>query len=72
VIIISPSLLSIEEYIVIIPFEIEEIRKIDTIEKIKLRKIRVVFNLFASKALSENAIKDYPFIFFVSLIFEYE
>jgi hypothetical protein len=35
--IISPSLLSIEEYIVIIPFEMELIKKIETIEKIRLK-----------------------------------
>ena len=35
--IISPSLYSIDEYIVIIPFEIELIKNIDIIEKIKLR-----------------------------------
>ena len=37
VMIISPSLLSIEEYIVIIPFEIEINKKIETIENTKLK-----------------------------------
>jgi hypothetical protein len=46
----SPSLLSIEEYIVIIPLEIELIKKIETIEKIKLRYISKVFSLLAIKA----------------------
>jgi hypothetical protein len=61
--IISPSLFSIDEYIVIIPFEIDEIKNIDIIEKTRLKKIRIVFNLFANKALSGSVNKDYPFIY---------
>jgi hypothetical protein len=40
--------------------EIEEIKNIDIIEKFKLKKIRIVFNLFANKAFSGNLNKDYP------------
>ena len=50
VMIISPSFLSIEEYMVMIPFEIELIKKIETIEKIKLRYMSKVFSLLAIKA----------------------
>ena len=48
--IISPSLFNIELYILIIPLDIELIRNIETIEKIKLSKIRVVFKRFAFNA----------------------
>jgi len=54
---ISPSLFSIEEYIEITPFEIELIKKIDTIENIKLKIIKKVFSLFANNALNAYEIK---------------
>ncbi len=38
-----------------IPFEIELIKKIEQIEKIRLRYIKVVFNLFAFKAFNDTA-----------------
>jgi hypothetical protein len=53
VIIISPSLFSIFEYIEITPFEIELIRKIDVIENIRLIYIKVVFRGLAFKAFSD-------------------
>ena len=59
----SPSLFNIEEYIEITPFEIELIKKIDTIENTRLKSIKIVFSLFANSAFSEYENKDHPFIF---------
>jgi len=60
---ISPSLFNIEEYIETIPFDIEVIKKIELIEKTKLKIISDVFKLFAFIAL-----KAYG-IFFLFLLF---
>ncbi|MFW3327655.1 hypothetical protein ACN9JT_04290, partial [Aliarcobacter butzleri] len=60
------------EYIEITPFEIELIKNIETIEKMRLKTIKKVFSLFANSALKAYETKITPFLFFESLIFEYE
>lgn len=69
---ISPSVFSIDEYILITPLDIELIKKIEVIEKIRLRYIKVVFSLFAFKAFKADEIKIIPYCIFTNITSEYE
>jgi hypothetical protein len=69
---ISPSDFSIDEYILITPLEIELIKNIEVIEKIKLKYIKVVFSLLAFNAFKADAIKVIPYCIFTNITSEYE